>query len=94
MHKVVCSVLLLAASIMLAATPAYAVGLCREGCYLWCRNNRPTQSCRNACTNRPSCLTLKSKMRGRECVRWCHTHKPGNYGCLGDCVARDHKYGR
>ena len=68
--------------------------VCIEGCYLWCKDNRPTESCRADCVGRPTCLTGGAdQMRARVCREWCTTNKPGNYACLGDCEARDKKFG-
>lgn len=80
-------------SSLVSISPASAQ-VCREGCRLWCNANRPTQSCYQACVGRPTCLTGgPDRMRGGQCVAWCKANKPGNYSCLGDCVARDQKYG-
>lgn len=81
---------------LLLAAPGHvkADGLCREGCVLWCNDHRPQSSCYDACVGRPTCLTGNARnMRGQVCRAWCDSHKQGNYGCLGDCIARDKKYG-
>jgi len=68
------------------ASPATAQ-LCREGCYRWCAENRPTERCRADCVGRPTCKTA-GKIKGKACYDWCVKNKPGNPACLGDCDAR------
>ena len=82
-------------SVGMPSQHATAAGVCREGCKLWCDANRPLETCYSACVGRPSCLTGDStRIRGGTCRAWCQSNKPGNFACLGDCAARDAKYGR
>ena len=65
-----------------------AQGLCKEACYRWCEQNRPTDVCRNDCGGRPSCTKKGAVLCKEKCYEWCQSNKPGRVQCLGDCDGR------
>jgi hypothetical protein len=65
------------------ASVSEAQGLCRESCYIWCKEHRDTQRCRDDCVGRESCKNRK--LNKAECRDWCAKNKPGVQGCLDDC---------
>lgn len=75
----------MAFSIVLAGIQPASAQLCKERCYAWCDQNRPTGSCRSDCAARAAC---GQRLNKKQCMQWCDQNKPADAACTADCAWR------